>query len=499
MNPTLVSHNPNHPVHIVIVSNRGPFSFSMQDGSVAAERGAGGLVTAISAVARQHDILWISCALSKGDRDWIAHTGGGVQSVEEMRIRLFDPAPEQYQAYYNVISNPLLWFVQHQLHDTPRQPILDAKVWHAWENGYRVVNRQLAEVTAETIRSLDGTIIVMPQDYHLYLFPQYLRELLAGDPANERVTIQSFLHIPFPGADAWRVLPQAMRRELLEGMLHADRLGFQTERDTHRFLQTVVDNLPRVRVVRPWRALEIDRRIVHAAPHPISIDAAALEARLQSPDVQTYVRQIRNRHQGRKLLLRIDRVEPSKNVLRGFIAFRNLLQAYPEYQGQIDMLALLVPSRGEVREYKTYLRHLMALAGEINATLGSSEWEPIRVVLGNNYDRALAALSLYDVLLVNPLADGMNLVAKEGAVLNRRDGVLILSEEAGAAEEFGDLPLLVSPYDVYGTREAIRQALHMPADERQRRAGALAEQVRAHDIHRWFARQLEQSLQTLER
>ncbi|MFN8530366.1 MAG: trehalose-6-phosphate synthase [Anaerolineae bacterium] len=477
------------PTHVILVSNRGPFSFSMREGKPHAERGAGGLVTAISAVARTQPILWISCALNKNDREWLAAVGDGVQTQEDMQIRLINPEAAHYHAYYNIISNPLLWFVQHQLHDTPRSPIIDERVWRAWD-GYRAINRQLAEAAAASIRELEGPVVVMPQDYHLYLFPRYLRELLADRPD---VQIQSFLHIPFPGPDAWRVLPMAIRRELLEGMLHADRLGFQTERDTHRFLQTVVDNLPAVRVVAPWRTLRWGNRIVHAAPYPISIDPVVLNDRLMTSEVQATVRQLRARYGERKLVLRIDRVEPSKNVLRGFIAFRNFLMAYPEYQQQVEMLALLVPSRTEVVEYRTYLRDIMAWVGEINATLGTSDWEPIRVMLGNNYDRALAALSLYDVLLVNPLADGMNLVAKEGAALNRRDGVLILSEEAGVAEEFADHTLMVSPYDVYGTREAIHQALTMPTEERRARAATLARQVQEHDIHRWFARQLEDS------
>jgi trehalose 6-phosphate synthase len=470
---------------VLIVSNRGPFSFSVRDGKPEAVRGAGGLVTAISAVARQHDILWISCALGKGDIEWLRLMDDGVHDIGDMRVRLVQPETEQYHAYYNVISNPLLWFVQHQLYDTPRLPIIDENTWRAWSEGYAAVNRQLAGAVADSIRDLEGRIVVLPQDYHLYLLPRFLRELV-GD----RVVIQPFLHIPWPSPDAWRVLPLAMRRELIESMLYANRLGFQTERDTRRFLQTCVDTLPNVRVVKPWRRLEYHNRQVEAMPYPISIDVAHLQQRLESADVQQHVAQLNSLYEGRTLILRVDRVEPSKNILRGFIAFRNLLLAHPEYRGKVDMLALLVPSRTEVSEYQAYLRDIMALAGEINATLGNGVWEPIRVLLGNNPDRAIAAFSLYDVLLVNPLSDGMNLVAKEGVVLNQRAGVLILSEEAGAAEEFGDLALLVSPYDIYGTREALRQALIMPVEERRNRATRMRELVRQNDIHHWFHSQI---------
>ena len=475
--------------HIVIVSNRGPFTLGVRDGQTVARRGAGGLVTAISSVARQHPITWISCALGKGDRDWLAATGGAVQQVEDMRIRLVAPDSGHYQAYYNVISNPLLWFVQHQLYDLVRSPIIDGTVWRAWAEGYAGINRQLAVATAEAIEGLEGPVIVMPQDYHLYLFPRYLRELV-----RDRVTIQSFLHIPWPGPDTWRVLPLKMRQELLGAMLRADRLGFQTERDTRRFLQTCADVLPDLRVVGAWRQVVHAGRRVEAVPYPISVDVDELRQNLAGTECQERLASLKNYVGDRKLILRVDRVEPSKNILRGLIAYRNFLNAYPQYHGKVVMLSLLVPSRTQVREYKEYLRDIMALVGEINATIGNGEWEPIRVILGNNYPRAIAALSLYDVLLVNPLADGMNLVAKEGAVLNERDGVLILSEEAGAADELGPAALTVSPFDVFGTREAIAQALAMPPTERHERATRLATQVVENNVHTWFQRQLGDAL-----
>lgn len=480
------------PLHMIVVSNRGPFSLSARNGETHAIRGSGGLVTAISAIARQHDILWISCALNKGDREWLKQMGDGAHHVDDMHIRLIQPDPEQYHAYYNVVSNPLLWFVQHQLHDTPRLPLFDEALWRAWSNGYVALNRQFAEAVAESIAPLSGRVLVLAQDYHLYLFPRFLRELI-GD----RAVIQSFLHIPWPSPDAWRVLPLKLRRELVDAMLHADRVGLQTERDTRRFLQTCVEVLPEVRVVKPWRRLAYRGRQVDAVPYPISIAVDDLEQRASSDSVQQYRAQFSHRYEGLKLILRVDRVDPSKNILRGFLAFRNFLLAYPEYRGKVVMMALLVPSRPEIPEYRRYLRDIMALVGEINAALADGEWEPILVLLGNNYDRAIAAFSLYDVLLVNPLADGMNLVAKEGVILNRKDGVLILSEEAGVAEEFGDLALLVSPYDVFGAREAIRAALEMPPEERRARATQLREQVRQHDINHWFARQIEDARQNL--
>jgi len=192
-----------------------------------------------------------------------------------------------------------------------------------------------------------------------------------------------------------------------------------------------------------------------------------------------------------KLILRIDRIEPSKNIVRGFLAFEEMLELYPEHRGKVQILALLVPSRLDVQEYKTYLDDIMATAGRVNATYGDSEWEPVRVLVGDSYPRAVAAMQLYDVLLVNAIVDGMNLVAKEGPILNTRDGVLILSERAGARQQLEESALVVSPCDIYATAEALHQALDMPAQERRTRARRLSDLVEQQDIAAWLCDQLE--------
>jgi trehalose 6-phosphate synthase len=190
-------------------------------------------------------------------------------------------------------------------------------------------------------------------------------------------------------------------------------------------------------------------------------------------------------------------VEPSKNILRGLQAYRALLDDHPEHHGKVQMVMLLVPSRMEVDEYQNYLRDIMAEAGMINANFTNETWQPVSVILGNNYLRALAAMQIYDVLIVNPIADGMNLVAKEGALVNTRDGVLILSEHAGAFYELGDHAIVVSPFDVYSTAEALHQALTMPRDERETRAQALNAIVTKADVREWFANQLSDAVDAL--
>ena len=476
---------------IIIASNRGPFSFSARkDSTFEVERGAGGLVTALGALAEKHDVLWIACALSRGDTLWADKHGSKPINVQGIQLQLIKPkSKKQYQQYYNIISNPLLWFIQHQLWDTPRKPSVTKETWDAWEKGYLAMNRQFADAIADVIDNTDRPVIVFPQDYHLYMVPRYLR-----DRVGERAQIQPFIHIPWPGPDAWRVLPQQMRGALLDSLLASDRIGLQTKKDAFNLVQTCRFYVDNAHSRGSRDSIHYHGRKVEARAYPISVDVETMESMINEPEVRAAEEQVRNFIGNRQLILRIDRVEPSKNILRGMEAYRALLESHPKHHGKVQMIALLVPSRMEVDEYQSYLQEIMAEAGLINAEFGDGEWEPVRVLLGNNYARAVGAMRLHDVLIVNPIAVGMNLVAKEGALVNRNDGVLVLSEFAGAFYELGDQALCVSPFDTYGTATALHEALTMPREERHRRAEGLREQVKKADVKNWFYTQVEDAL-----
>lgn len=478
---------------IVIASNRGPFSFRQRgDGKFAYKRGEGGLVTALAAVADKHDVLWISAALSRDDQEWARRHGDEPQTVGNMRLRLLTLERQRYRRYYNVFANPLLWFIQHELWDSPRKPVISKETWDAWREGYMIVNRRFAEAIAASLPPTDQPIIVFPQDYHLYLVPKYLRELVG-----ERVQIQPFIHIPWPGPDAWRVLPQPMREALFESLLASDRVGFQTKTDAFNFVQTCRLYIEDAHSRGSRDSIEYHGRRVMACAYPISIDVDKVRALASEPQTKLLKQQLMMSIGDNRLILRTDRIEPSKNILRGLLAFRALLEAHPEHRGKVQLLQLLVPSRMEVNEYQSYLQEVTAAAALINADFSDDLWEPVRTIIGDNYYRALAAMQIYDVLLVNPVSDGMNLVAKEGALVNQRDGVLILSELAGAFYELGEEALDISPYDVYSTAEAIHQALTMDDDERRRRATALREQVANHGVTEWFFNQVSDALAAL--
>src|SRR3972149_1140847 len=470
---------------IIIASNRGPFSFTKRGKSgFSVERGAGGLVTALSALAERHEVLWVASAMSADDRAWSQAHNGEVKKVEGISLRWGEPLLEDYEGYYNEFANPLLWFIQHQLWDTPRTPSITKDTWDAWETGYKPVNKLFAEAIAEVSKASGRQAIVLPQDYHLYMVPHYLRKLV-GDT----VQIQPFVHIPWPGPDAWRILPQPMRDAIFSSLLESNRVGFQTAKDAFNFVQCARFYLGAHAFGRR-DSVEYKGRYVGAPAYPISIDAEKLKEIAKEQVTQLERSQLLNSVGDHQVILRVDRVEPSKNNLRGFQAYRALLERHPEHRGKIQMLALLVPSRMEVGEYQDYLGEIMTVAGTINAEFSDSIWEPVRIILGDNYVRAIAAMQMYDVLLVNPLAEGMNLVAKEGVVANQKDGVLVLSEYAGAFYELAEHALIVSPFDVYGTAEAMHTALTMPAAERQRRAQALRAIVTKADVREWFAAQV---------
>jgi len=477
---------------IVIASNRGPFSFTEKaNGEFDIQRGSGGLVTALGTLAEKQDVLWVAAAMSEDDRRWVESVGEKEQVVQGIRLKLFTPRDEAYQMYYHQISNPLLWFIHHQLWDTPRSPNITAETWDAWENGYLKVNRQIAEAIYESVAEEDRPVIIFPQDYQLYLVPEFLRERL-----DDQVYIQPFIHIPWPSHDTWSILPKPIRNRLFYSLLESNRIGFQTRKDAFNFVQTCRFFLPEVESRGFRDRMHIDDRVVMASAYPISIDIEEVQAIMEETETQLLKSQLINFVSDRKLILRVDRIEPSKNILRGLKAYRALLEMHPEHHGEIQMLCLLVPSRMEVEEYQDYMTQIMAEAGMINATFSNSIWEPVRLIVGDNYPRAIAAMQLYSVLLVNPIKDGMNLVAKEGALVNQNNGVLILSEQTGAFDELGEEALAVSPFDIYGTAQAIHRALMMPLEERQSRAENLRQIVVNADVKSWFNNQVADALES---
>jgi trehalose 6-phosphate synthase len=485
------------PVHpLIIASNRGPVTFTRRSkGAFDARKGSGGVVTAVTAIARERQPIWIAAAMTEGDRQRAQQAeDNGEHLIEfgeppEFRLRFVVPSPECYHQYYNVISNPLLWFLQHYLWDTPRTPDITHEIWDAWRSGYVTVNRMFADEIVAAIDAVDDDPLIMLQDYHLYLCAGFVRE------KKPDARLQLFVHIPWPDPDYWRLLPLEIRRAICEGMLANDIVGFQTPDHGRSFMYTCQAYVPNVEIDYATGAILWNNRRIEIRAYPISIDAAAVRRMAYSKEARSHDRYLPN-HWNEFTVLRVDRAEPSKNIVRGFQAFDRFLEAHPDFQGRVNFVAITVPSRMDVVEYQDYLDDVSAVVGRINAKYANVEtgWQPIHLIMGENYPRALAAMKWYDVLLVNSIIDGMNLVAKEGALLNERNGVLILSEGAGAVSQLGDHALIIGPTDVEGTADAIYEALTMPLEERRRRAEGLRRDVESDDVITWFENQVADML-----
>ena len=473
---------------LIIAANRGPVSFFYDEGGkLQYQRSGGGLVTALAGLAKHVDATWIASASTPADREW---SSGEISMDGDNSIRVQFVLPDEpvYDAYYHVISNPLLWFLQHNMWDVARAPVIDQATWEAWEEGYVVVNQMFADAIAKQVRSNRQPTLIMLQDYHLYLVPRMLRNQLRR---KAKYTLVYFVHIPWPGSEVWGLLPGGMRRSILESLCAVDLLGFQTREDGLNFIRSCETHLPRAATNFRHGRVWYRNHATHVRDFPISIDVDALRKFAKTQEVSEFNRQLRETLDHVKIILRIDRTDPSKNIVRGFQAFGEFLDLYPEFSEKVTFLALLAPSRLEVEEYKNYLDEIMAAAGRVNALFGNSQWEPVRVLVGDDYARAVAALQLYEVLLVNSIADGMNLVAKEGSIVNQQDGVLILSERTGARQQLEQGAIVIPPWDIYATAEAIHQALVMDPEERQDRAGRLSWIVEREDISDWLCRQLE--------
>jgi trehalose 6-phosphate synthase len=473
---------------LIVASNRGPVTFERDArGSLIPRRGSGGLVTALVGALQEARGLWIAAAMSETDRELAKGSHVGLVDMGEFgstyRVRYLDFPADTYDGYYNRISNGILWFVHHYLWDTVRSPVFGADIEEAWSD-YLRVNRAFAHALAEEGDRQTSPPVYLIQDYHLSLVPRFLRELRPD------ALIAHFSHTAIAGLTYMRILPAKIREGVLRGMLGADVLGFHSQAWKENFLMSA-RSLSGVRADLARSRITTEGREVVARIHPISVEAGPMRETAATPQVRDLRRELNRWRGNNRLILRVDRLELTKNIVRGFRAYELLLRRDPSWRGRVRFLALLSPSRMELPEYKAYTDDCLTEAERINRELGDDRWQPIEVRAKDDYVGALAAYGLYDVLMVNPTFDGMNLVAMEGPLLNRRQGVLVLSRNAGAYWRLGRYAVPVNPFDLDETAAALARALQMPQDERARRARGLSRLVLSNPPERWVRAQLE--------
>jgi trehalose 6-phosphate synthase len=468
---------------LVLVSNRGPVSYE-DDGSV--KRGTGGLVTALTGLASHRDAIWIASAMTDGDVRVAEEHGGKPIEVEApeggtYHVRFVASDPEAYDRFYNIFANPMLWFIQHYLWDQSNAPDIRKHEVDAFEHGYQVVNEDLARAVLDEIEG-DEEPVVMVHDYQLYTLPAMVRR------ERPDVFLHHFVHIPWTQSDAWRVLPSGIRDEIYHGLLANDIIGFHTRSYRRNFLQCCRDLLE-LEVDMERGVVFCEDREVWVRAYPLPIDYKATQEVARRSGVREFEENLLRRRR-EYTILRVDRADLSKNVLRGFTAFDIFLEQHPEFAERITFTAQLMPSRTDVPEYAEYLEKIEALVAVVNHRHGTPDWMPIDLKLRDDLEEAVASYKHYDVMMVNAMFDGMNLVAKEGPLVNERDGVSILSENTGAHEELGEFALSVNPFDVQELADAIYSALTMSRESRARRASGLKEIVTSRDPGDWIDEQI---------
>src|ERR1700761_4143446 len=481
---------------LLVASNRGPLSFAMApDGSLSARRGGGGLVSGLmpglSALAEQSEVLWICAALSDADRVAARQDPDGRRfgidrgdpGRRRTAVRTLDLRADVFEGAYKAVANAALWFVQHLMFNTPVQPVFGPDFRRDWES-YEAYNDSFAQALTEGVTTAPDQVRVLVQDYHLALAPRMLRDRVPG------VRIAHFSHTPWAPVDYYRILPDESGRAVLDGILGADHAGFLSQRWASAFLDCC-EALLGAQVDRDTQRVIHRGHVTSVGVHPLGVDAPALRARAHAADVQRNVDALKQLAGDRKIIVRIDRTELSKNILRGLIAYRELLATRPEWHERVVHVAFAYPSRSSVPGYREYTERVERLAAEINAEFATPDWQPLVLEVKDDYPRSLAAARAADVLVVNPIRDGMNLVAEEGPVLSDRDCALVLSREAGAAALLGSDALLVNPYDIGATAAALHQALIMPDDDRRRRRVALAKAAASHSPSTWLTAQLD--------
>ncbi|MCE5214996.1 MAG: trehalose-6-phosphate synthase, partial [Methanobacterium sp.] len=389
-----------------------------------------------------------------------------------------------YNKFNGKFANPLLWFIHHSMWNTPYSPCADEELHQAWDS-YQHVNSLFAEAISKDIKKSDKIPLVMLQDYHIYLTPKMIRE------QHPDVLMSQFVHIPFPSPEIFQQLPNYMQVEILSSILTNNVLGFHIPRYLHNFLQTIKLILPEATVDDISGDILYNGHVCHIRTYPISIDLETIQKYAKSPKVIDKKAVVDEIIGNCKLIYRTDRADLSKNIIRGFQAYDIFLEKYPEWREKVKFVATLMPSRQDIKIYREYTDKIRDIVKEINEKYSTPNWEPIKYICKGDYDLVIALLKRYDVLLVNPILDGMNIVAKEGSAINENNGVLVLSTGAGCYEELKNGAICINPYDLRQTAESMDMALLM--DEKSK--SALIKNARSvilkNDLNKWTSSQLK--------
>ncbi|MCL5048174.1 MAG: trehalose-6-phosphate synthase [Firmicutes bacterium] len=451
---------------LMIVANRSPVRLSKNShGGLSVHHSIGGVAPSLVSALQDQKADWVATALS--EEDIFAAKEAVSVDIGDINVNFVVLPPDILELSYNKIANEVFWFLCHGLFNAAYTPVFDKSFFAAWE-AYRLHNEKIADAICEGA-SYGAKVIV--NDYHFFLVGKYLKI--------KRPDLETtyFLHIPFPTLEELHILPSVLREELLRAMSAYGSCGFHTQRWCQRYQKAVSEVLG----IKP-----------KAYATPLGVDPVSLRHKALDGVVRDQAERLSKRFAGKKIIYRTDRLEPSKNLIRGFLAFEELLVENPSLRAKTVFFARTYLSREKSKYYQTYKKEVFDEVARINQRFGGDD--VIEFVTDDNYELSLAGMLIYDVLLVNPVRDGMNLVAKEGVAVNPKEGLLILSQEAGAYEEMRGGALGVNPYDVSETANAMKKALEMDNQEKSARNAQLSEVIMKNPPALWLSELLEQAI-----
>ncbi len=451
----------DHTRSIVVVSNRGPVAYGRNnEGELAPTKTGGGLASGMRPLLESGHAQWFAHPMSSADRE--AMNSSGELSDGALTVNLVDTDQDTLTAAIGRFANERLWFIHHSMVELATN---NTTIAHDWD-AFVVANNRMADHIAAHA-ALDAIVLI--QDYHLPLVARQLRTLRPD------LSTVHFSHTPFADPDSLAVLGSTIATELLEGMAAHDACGFHSTMWSDRFGASCA-------------RFGVDAPPVFVSPLPV--DTERLRVVAASDSVADLVAATKARLGDRSLMVRVDRLEPTKNIVAGFEAYDAMLRAHPEMVGAVVFCAYVYPSRSELQAYQALTAAVADVVTRINETWSTPRWQPIELDLEDNYEAAVAGLVGYDVLIVNPIADGLNLVAFEGPTINQHNGAVVLSTTAGAHDQLGPEAISIDPSDVEATADAMYRGLTMGAGERARHHRALALIASKRTIGDWLVEQI---------
>jgi len=464
--------SPGSTRRLIVVSNRLPYVLENENGDKwSLKPGSGGLVTALLPVLRNRGGIWIGWPGTTQDVPGATEIFHGASREAGYTLEPISLTQEEVDKYYHGYSNESVWPL---FHDLQSRCEFEPEYWHA----YVKVNRKFAEVLASTCQADD---FIWIHDYQLMDVAHHMRE--CGSSAD----LAFFLHIPFPPPDIFMKLPE--RHTVLTSLLACDLVGFQTQRDRRNFIQCVrmLMKNSRAQVEGHLHVVRLEDRETRVGNFPIGIDAAGFATRAGAPEVEERVQAIRSRFPDRQIVLGLDRLDYTKGIPQRLRAFASALERFPELRRRIHLFQVVVPSREGIPKYDELKLEIERMVSEINGRYSEVGWVPVHYFFRSlSQTELLAFYRAASIALVTPLKDGMNLVAKEFCASSlQEDSVLILSQFAGAAAQLGRAALVVNPYDVEQTADAIYNAFRMTPGERRYRMKGLRRNIRSQDVFWW--------------